>query len=373
MITIPRFKAYFHLIHLPPISLAALSIIGGIGWAHAKFFWFFPLLLSLAICLYRYFKNLQYSNQLLICTILSTLAILSYNAQIKEPALTQWLNTSVGLYGKIVDITKINSGRYKSRLTLKLSRLFDDQRSHLIHESIWIYLRYNPNLEVDDTLVLTDIVFKPIKNESFKNYLIKEGINQTLFLNNNNKIKRTGRPYYSLLRFIHQIKNRVLNRLTKKMNPNTGSLFSSIFLGKKLKSKTTERNKEQFKIWGLSHYLARSGLHLVIFIIIWELLLSLLPISFLIKQLLCLFLAFIYALLSWSTTSFIRALGTFFIYKMSIMTNTQIHSMHIIILIGSILLLFNPMLLFFVDFQLSFLFTFALSWIMQSYNDCIRA
>ena len=372
MLAINRFKACFIPLYLPPITILALSIIGGILWAKLSMPWFIPLSITLFICLYCYFEKISIPLKIPASGLFFTIAIFSYQFQTKQSLIVDWYNQPVTLSGTVTNLEKITASRYSYRATIKLSQISSDQKESPVNETLWIYLQRRPYIGVADVVKISDVKLKPIKNESFKSYLIKEGINHTLFLHKN-VIKRTYRPHYSLQRFIHTLKNNIYDRITKKMDRKTGSLFSSIFLGKKTKSKTNDLAREQFKLWGLSHYLARSGLHLVIFIMIWELLLGLFPISFRVKQFICLLLAFTYATLSWSTTSFIRALSTFFIYKISVMTGTQIHPMHVIILIGSILLLINPMLLFFVDFQLSFLFTLALSWVMQSYNNCIRA
>ena len=152
------------------------------------------------------------------------------------------------------------------------------------------------------------------------------------------------------------------------MTIKIADLFSAIFLGKKNKTQTYDKSKDQFKIWGISHYLARSGLHLVIFIMIWHLILCLFPIPFRWKQSILIALALIYALLSWSSVSFIRALTVFMLYKIATIFEIQMHIVHSITLACLFTLLYNPAHLFFLDFQLSFALTFALAWLANSYN-----
>jgi hypothetical protein len=55
------------------------------------------------------------------------------------------------------------------------------------------------------------------------------------------------------------------------MNTNTFALFSSLFLGNRTAIKQDlEEQKPLFKVWGISHFLARSGLHLLIFIMLLQ-------------------------------------------------------------------------------------------------------
>src|SRR3990167_3930800 len=118
-----------------------------------------------------------------------------------------------------------------------------------------------------------------------------------------------------------------------------------------------------FQQWGLSHVLARSGLHLVIFVFIWRWLLNFLPLSFYRKNLLLLFISLVYALCSWPSVSFIRAwYALIFYFFCALFLRRPSHTLHIISLVYCIILFLNPLQLFFLDFQLSFLLTYALTW-----------
>jgi competence protein ComEC len=140
-------------------------------------------------------------------------------------------------------------------------------------------------------------------------------------------------------------------------------LFSTIFLGNKDGVKKRLNNEKIFfKLWGISHYLARSGLHLVVFLALLELLLRLIPITFVLKQIISLCIAMIYFLLSWSSLSFMRAFLTFIMYKICLLLGLSSNFLHLVILTCFITLLYNPAHLFFLDFQLSFGLTFALAW-----------
>ena len=107
------------------------------------------------------------------------------------------------------------------------------------------------------------------------------------------------------------------------------------------------------------------GLHLVIIIFSWEMLLRSLPLPFLFKNLITLVLALLYALFTFSSISFIRALLTLIFYRFIVMAHRQINTVHIISLITFLVLLYNPIQLMFLDFQLSFWITFLLAWINQ--------
>jgi Competence protein len=370
MITTQQLKNLFYPIYLPPIFIPSLGILTGIIIAamQSHIVFLFSIVLLLGVSYYS--RNNYIFKKSIIFTLLSLLAYFSYLKQTKPSPLKNWENQSISLFGTVNNIEMIGGRPYPYRLTLNVSNIFNNQ-SIWVNEHIWVYMNKKPQCVIDDRILINNIVLRSIQNESFKQYLFKEGIAQTIFLHR--QVNLLYRPSFSLRRSLMSWRQELLNRLSNKMDTQTNILFNSIFFGKKIKTTENESHKELFKKWGLSHYLARSGLHLIIFIMFWNAILSLIPLSFHIKQLISLFLILLYGLLSWPSTSFMRAIGTFIIYKAFILTNKQTHSLHTILLVGSLLLLYNPYLLFFVDFQLSFIFAAALALILQSYNDCMTA
>jgi len=225
------------------------------------------------------------------------------------------------------------------------------------------YTKGIKNIKEGDTVAFRNIVLKKIKNGSFQTYLMKEGICTTLFIENPDYsvIKR---PTYSYIQSVATLKNRLYSSLKTKIKPKTFALLSSLFLGNKTyKKEYLDVVADNFKQWGISHFLARSGLHLVIFILIWELILRLIPWRYTIKCSLLLVLSILYFILSWSSVSFIRAFLIFIFTKYCNLHRHPTHFMHILLLTCCVVLLINPLQLFFLDFQLSFFLTFGLSWI----------
>lgn len=264
--------------------------------------------------------------------------------------------------GSVSFVEKIYNQRFKAVMHIDVSTIATPEEIIHCNQTIALYVRDIPNLLVGDIVEIDNITFKKTSRGSFATYLLKEKIAATLFIEtlSYTLIKR---PAFSAKRTISLFKNKVLYQLKKKINSETFQLFSSIFLGNRTAvKKQMDTTKEPFKIWGTSHYLARSGLHLVIFVIIWHFILGLLPLSYLLKQLFLLLLIFTYALLSWSSVSFERALLMVIIYKLCTISGSACHYVHLIIFVTALVLCNNPYQLFFLDFQLSFGLTFALAW-----------
>lgn len=146
------------------------------------------------------------------------------------------------------------------------------------------------------------------------------------------------------------------------MNRKTFTYFSSLFLGNRadVSKFYMDEMKQEFRLWGLSHYLARGGLHLILIIAVWLSFLRLLPLGIKTKNILLTLLMLLYCTLSWFNITFIRACSCFFIYQFLVITDQQVHRLHILTLVTFTILFFNPVQLFALDFQLSFGLTFSL-------------
>ena len=146
--------------------------------------------------------------------------------------------------------------------------------------------------------------------------------------------------------------------------------FSSLFLGNRSYVKNMmETIDEQFKQWGIYHLLARSGMHLALFIFMWQMIFRFIPLPFILKQGLMLLLCFLYGIFSWTSAPFLRSLALFALNKMCLLTKNPYHLLHYLTLTCLCFLLSCPLYLFFLDFQLSFGLTFALAWLNQLYGQ----
>ncbi len=274
-------------------------------------------------------------------------------------------NNSFDLIGSVIDKSRIEHLNLKNCLTLKIEKIKNKNSTEWKYcdQSITIYVNKATGLTVDDVIKVNDVQFKCNENEDFQNYLMKENLVASLFLYNFS-FKKYYRPFFSIRRFIHRTKNNLFYKLKDKMNPETFALFSSIFLGNKnLIKELMHEPKDKFQIWGLSHYLARAGLHLTIIIAIWHALMSLFRFSFKIMHFATFILILIYHFLTWPSIPFVRSLFMFILYKICILFDLQINALHLLNITIFTILFFNPIQLFSLDFQLSFGITYGLIWL----------
>jgi len=227
----------------------------------------------------------------------------------------------------------------------------------------FVYTKQWSSLAIGDYIEARNLKIKKPNESDFRNYLFKEGVAGTAFIQFFDPIV-IKRPSYSFTRWAYQVTTNALKKLKRKMSRSTFAFFSSLFIGdKKSVKKTIETQAPLFKEWGIAHHLARSGLHLMLFIILWQLLISLLPFSFFLKTALITLLSVFYFILTPWSISFIRAFQLFIFYKLCIILDWQINPINILCVAFLLTLIYNPFQLFFLDFQLSFYCTFCLAWL----------
>lgn len=268
------------------------------------------------------------------------------------------------IQGTITAVEKASHKQYHSAIFVTIN-YYCEQGVWKSYDQPWqlqCYTKQQFNGSIDDTIIIQNFHYKtPANKSSFFYFLMKEGIHATLFLNQSD-YKIIGSRPNSLQQAIYKTKYRVLEGISGKCSSLATTLISSIFLGNRLYVKEQyQQIKQLFSNWGILHFLARSGAHMIMFIFFLQYFLQLLPAPFATKQLLLLVLSLVYAIFSWQSVSFSRALATFICYKLCHLSAIQISSVQLIVLLSCSFLLYNPLHLFFLDFQLSFGITLVLA------------
>lgn len=333
-----------------------LGVIIGIIFSHYHVKLVLPLIGAGAF----FIKNRTLKGTCILFFIFLGYGLHSYQTQSKLPTPTI---ENAFVLGKITDKTFTDNSFWKHRTRLEITQIKTNHNWLPTSFSAYIYSKRRIYGRTQDIVECGPLTIKEPADKDFKLYLQREGVLATAFPQKlRYKIKK--RPTFSILNWIFWQRELLQIKLRKKLSKQTFSLFSSLFIGnRKPVSIELSGYKKHFKKWGILHHLARSGLHLIVFIMIWHYLLNLLPLSFAKKHFFISLLILFYFLFSWSSLSFLRALIVYTIYKIGTLTQSKVHPIHTICSACLVLLIHNPFHLFFLDFQLSFLLSFFLLWI----------
>lgn len=327
--------------------LTTIFYIFGIIWA---FFDIGLIFASLAIAIIVFFLSAlteKIKSHLFLVPIIFAAFLLGvcnyyYHKQRYFDFQNNFANKHVTITGIIYSIEPTENSAYPWQILCKLPESGN---------FVQLYIKNKQMLNIDDTVQFNNIYLRPCTNQAYSFYLMKENIVASVFLAHPD-FTILKHPIFSLARTLHYARMGIIATIHQKLSDRSFALLSSLFFGNK-HGPTQEQDsiKEDFKVWGISHYLARSGLHVVTLILLWTMFMRLLPVSLLIKDFLLIFFMIIYWLLSWNSISFLRAFMTFLAYKTCHICMLAPHTLHMVTLITLVTLLWNPLHLFFLIFN----------------------
>lgn len=251
--------------------------------------------------------------------------------------------------GLITNQTVTDSGRIKSTVWL-------EKPSFLQGYMVYVYCKEMPPLLSPGRFIHINGKAIQSTDQAFNQYLQKEYCIGTLFTSAS-KIsiyKESNTLWSNIIIYKNELKTKV----TQFLNSTAKQLFETIFLG--YKGHATSEISHNFKAWGLSHMLARSGIHINTIIQLLELFISGIPLPFTIKQILLILFIIVYYVMTWQSLPIIRTIGMFLISQYLIYIRKPFQRINVLLLVFLLLLLYNPLNLLFLDFQLTFLLSAAI-------------
>lgn len=348
-------KFIFFQLHV--VSLVTIFFMIGIILEHFGF-----TLAAMALSLTALFLLCRgsYKHVFLLIAFSCVIGSYTYNRHISyHRQIAAFYYKKIMLIGTIKNIEQTKNSRLPQKILLKTQYLLLNKKQLPLTHTFFIY-GLPPSYQVGDIVRIENVVITPASSKSFELYTYKEGASATIFCRAH-QTHIISRPVISCARYIHATKTNILNALSQTVNKHSEMLIKTIFFGNR--AHENDEIKTAFKQWGISHYLARSGLHLVMLILLWQLFFSFMPIPFFLKELIIMWCVFVYSILSWSSISFTRALLIFICMKIAVFLRRPGHYVHLISVICLLVLAYNPLQLFFLDFQLSFSLTLAIAWL----------
>jgi hypothetical protein len=277
------------------------------------------------------------------------------------------VNNYVIINGLLTDYSYKPQCKYHHCYTLLIYNLYTQQEYQPLfnHKTVLVSTKIPLIAKIGDGITLEPIYHKTPFSVSYEHYLQSHAISAHLYKKeilmypcfNQTFLERC----YS--QFI-KIKYHLYASLHSHLSAPARLFFDVIFLGKKqgTANPLSSSIHDLFNTWGLAHYLARAGLHITLFLTLLLSLLTILPWSFNYKQLFLLLGTLVYTLFSWANIPYTRALLTFFLITLCKLLYIRSNTLHLLCGVYCCLLLYNPLMLLTLEFQLSFFLTFLLYW-----------
>lgn len=369
-------KNYFFKVQIQPIMLHLIGLIIGIlSYLYFNIIFFILFFLTQLISLIFYKKiNLKIFSLILITLsgfLIGFTRTFLVNKKYND-TIDKILNKNITIYGLIYLKQENKTDQYfKNQILIKIDKILikKDNNKDFIKTNYIIKINL-PNLNLENITSGKYIKLKNIKinkKNRYSDFFISQNCLINLFLNKiDYKIINQNNSYIKNISLkIIILRQNLLNKLNNKLKGITKTLFNYIFLGIQENNNDANQLKNYTTYWGINHYLARSGLHLVLIIFIWTIILKILPLKYIFKKIILIFLISAYVFLTVKSIAFNRAFLTIMIYNLCDLRKISINNIHVISLVCLITLIINPYKITLLDFQLSFILTFAICIIQE--------
>ncbi len=332
------------------------------------------LLAAIGMC-WRYWLRTYSSRMILIATLTCSAGYLigSYHATIWEQKERALMSSTFNVTGYVSDVVPLLSRPYLAAVHITIESLEQADNPHNYQQSLLLhYIPCKQAPPVGATAAFTAI--KPAKKlpaGEFTQYVRKNNIVHQLFSKHDMAAYNyTAAPALTLQtrcrQWLSTVRARFYQGIMATLSPLSKLYAGLMFFG--TKEAGSDDIRTLFTRWGLAHFLARSGLHIVIFVFLVSLLLRVVPVHKRIKDLFLFIICIIYDALSWSSVSFLRAwlIAILIIVRKFLGRHTSY--LHLLSLSCIGILAYNPCHLISLDFQLTYALTFTLTLLGDLFN-----
>lgn len=333
----------------------------------------FPIILLLIFSIGIFALNLikEKSNFLILFFVFLLLGIGITNLNLNNSILDKRVNKNIILKGKVQEVLWQNNG--EGKYIIKINSIIDEKSILRVKEKTVLKVFGQRHIELGDEITFKGQLKIPLENTNPKLF------NYRLSLLTNKIYTSITIKDYSIMAinssnksFKDKIKinfyNRIENIFDSNLKEVNSSLMKSIILGEY--SYLDDENISKYRDLGLAHILAVSGLHIGIITGFLIFLLAHLGINRKVNIAITLSIIWIYGYILGFPPSLLRANIIFSIVFYAQLSAEAYDSINNIFLAMFILLIINPMWIFNLGFQLSFIATISIVYftpIIQAY------
>lgn len=297
---------------------------------------------------------------------------------------------SINYYGNNIEISKTENPLIYLRITriLKANKYYQKFETEVIQldstktiGKVLVNIQKN-SIETElgvDAVLLAKTHFKTIPNPknpyvfNYKKYLANKQIYYQITLYKN-QYKKLAKNKTTLKGLAYSVRNKINKSLQRKGFKNDElAVINALLLGQR--NTVSSDLLKSYAGAGAIHILAVSGLHIGILLLLLTWLFK--PLHYLkngktYALIIIVILLWLYAILAGLSASVVRAVAMFTAIAISLNVNRLSNIYNVLIIAMFFLLLFYPIYLFDVGFQLSYLAVFAIVWLQPKFYKLIK-
>ncbi len=320
---------------------------------------FMLIILSMGVYLLNLIRNNSNSITLFFILLIVGMLLVTYN--LNNSLLLSKVDKNIVLKGTVDEILwkEEEEGKY----IIYINEIKDESVYHYVNEKMVLKLIGDKILELGDEITFIGKLKEPLENTNpmlfnYRLNLLSNKIYTTMTIKDYSIMEINNGDKSFMYRIKASFRETIETIFDNNLNEKNSSLMKSIVLGEY--SYLEEENIEKYRNLGLAHILAVSGLHIGIITGALIYIFSHLGLNRKLNIIITLSIIWFYGYLIGFPPSLLRANIMFSIFFYAKSLAEPYDSINTLFLAMFILLIINPMWLFNLGFQLSFMATFSI-------------
>lgn len=301
------------------------------------------------------------------------IGILITNHSIEKNKFPSFFNEKVKAVGVVKEIT-IKDELYEKYI-LHIEQIKYKGKTFNINEKLIFNIYDETDILLGDKIVADIDIKEPNRNTNpklfnYRDHLKSKAIFATASSSDKHNIKIVSRGNLNTFEILSvKVEEQIVTALDKSLNVENSNMIKSIVLGDD--SFLSKDNINNFRKLGLSHILAVSGLHIGIIFGFIIYILDLLKLHKKTSMIIAISIIWIYSGLIGFPPSVIRASFMFSFLALGKIIHCRYDSLNILPLAGFLMLIYRPLWIISVGFQLSFIATFTILLFLKPIGNSI--
>ena len=319
-----------------------------------------------------FLKNLLSFKYVIVWTLVFIIGVANTSFRLKSSdVLLSLAPTKAVIEGTIVSIPQ-GKTELKAKFFCKVNKIYIDSKVRTFdNEKILININKNINKEVEldklkiyNTYSFVGKLSPPFKagNPSqfdYSTYLRNHNAYAVFYANQFEYLHSPKGYLHKFMQCINNYREWILNIHSKYLNSPNLEILGGIVFGDDAVS-PPENIKSSFVNSGLLHILAASGMNVALIYGFFFVIMSFLRINFKVKVSIGMIMVVIYSLMTGLGASVVRATFMMLFVLIGKLIDRDSHSISLLSFVALLMLLYNPMYIADVGFQLSFIVTFGI-------------
>ena len=337
--------------------LALFSALAGIG------IWI-ALILTLA-ALYSVIKEFIPLKYILVWIFIFYFGIFNTSFRLKDTDdLLSLAPVNSEIYGQIVSIPQ-NKGEGRAKFFFKVNKIiYDGIAKDVNNEKTFVTLTVDEKIKIYENYKLNGRLSVPFKagNPSqfdYGNYLRNFDTYSVFYAKECTKINSNKTFAERFLQGVNDYRENIIGIHAKNLKSPNLEILGGIVFGDDAVS-PPDNIKQSFVNSGLLHILAASGMNVAFIFSFFFYFLSMFKINYKVNISFCILMVIIYSLMTGLGPSVIRAACMLIFVLIGKLIDRDAHSIALLAFVALLMLIYNPLYINDVGFQLSFIVTFGL-------------